>query len=157
MIDIDQPHTGQVSPAQSRDMSYGESRTLIRHRHEGRLAYLSGRGPRSVAINYAVTDDQILFLVPSYNEITQYVPGMRVTLLVDQDGTAPASRPFDTVRIKGTAQLAGTEQASTVERTSFPETWPRGVSTSIIYLPMGEIRGSRREPPSSGSAATGSP
>ena len=158
MPDTDHPHMGQVSLAKSRDMSYGESRMLIRHRRQGRLAYLSGRGPRSVVVNYAVTDDQILFLVPSYNEITQYVPGRKVTLLVDEERTAPVSRRYDTVSVKGIANLAGSKQVSTVQRTNFLETWPRGVTTSIIYLPISEVEGSKRElRPSSSAVTTKSP
>lgn len=139
------PNMGQMSLAKSREMSYGESRMLIQHGHEGRLAYLSGRGARSVVINYAITDDQILFLVPYYNEITQYVPGRQVTLLVDEETTAPVSRQHDTVSVKGIANLAGSKQASTIHRTTFLETWPPGVTTSIICLPISDIEGSSRE------------
>ena len=38
---------------------------------------------RSISLSAVVfTDDQILFLVPAYNEITQYVPGKQVTFQV---------------------------------------------------------------------------
>ena len=136
MAEFDNPQIGQTTLAKSRDMSYGECRTLIHHRHEGRLGYLSGRGARSVVVSYATTDDQILFLVPYYNEITQYAPGREVTLLVDEGMTAPTSRRYDTVSVRGIANLAGPKQASTVHRTNFLEIWPQGVATSIIYLPI---------------------
>lgn len=154
MADIDNPQIRQTTLTRSRDMSYGECRTLIHHRREGRLSYLSGRGARSVVVNYAVTDDQILFLVPYYNEITQYAPGREVTLLVDEEGTAPTARRYDTVSVKGTANLAGSQQASTVHRTNFSEVWPPGVATSIIYLPISEVEGSKRELERSSAAST---
>jgi len=144
IIEIDNLRTGQMTLAKSRDMSCGECRNLVRLYSEGRLAYLSGRGARSVVVTYAVTDDQILFLLPYYNEITQYAPGRQVTLVVDDEETASTSPRYDSVRVSGVAHLAGANQASLVRRTNFSESWPQGVSTSIIYLPIGEIEGSKR-------------
>jgi hypothetical protein len=109
------------------------------------LGYIGGRGPRSVVITYAMTDDQILFLVPAYNEITQYVPGRQVTLQVAGESSGPAPRHYDTVSVTGTANLSWLEQAPLVRRTKFAELWPPAVSTSVICLPMAELEGRKRQ------------
>ena len=49
---------------------------------EGRLSYPTGRCPRAVVVCYAVTDDQVVFLLPEYNEICQYAPGRQITMHV---------------------------------------------------------------------------
>jgi hypothetical protein len=105
---------------------------------------MGGRGPRSVVVTYAVTQDQILFLVPAYNEITQYVPGRQVTLQVPGECCGPAPR-YCTVSVMGTGNLARLEQASIVRRTSFMEFWPPDVSMSVICLPMDQLEGSERQ------------
>ena len=129
----------------TRGMSCGECRIWLDHHSEGRLGYVGGRGPRSVAVSYAVTDDQILFLIPAYNEITQYVPGKQVTFQVAGESSGPAPRYFDTVSVTGTANLPRLEQAPVVRRTNFVELWPPDVTTSVICLSMAELEGSERQ------------
>jgi hypothetical protein len=80
MAEIERPDSGETNVDATRGMSYSECRIWLDHHSEGELGYIGGRGPRSVVGSYAVTEDQILFLVPAYNEITQYVPGKQVTL-----------------------------------------------------------------------------
>ena len=62
-------------PDAPRPLTTGECRRWLQEHHEGRLGYLSGRGPRSVVVSYAVADDEILMRVPDYNDIAQYAPG----------------------------------------------------------------------------------
>jgi hypothetical protein len=112
--------------------------------HSQPAGYIGGRGPRSVVVNYAVTEGQILFLVPAYNEITQYVPGKQVTFQVAGKSSGPAPRYYGTVSVTGTANLPGLEQAPIVRRTNFVELWPPDVTTSVICLPMAKLEGSER-------------
>jgi hypothetical protein len=144
MAAIERRDGGETNAGATRGMSYGECRAWLDHHSEGGLRYIGGRGPRSVVVTYAVTDDQILFLVPAYNEVTQYVPGKQVTLQVSGECGGPAPRYYGTVSVTGTANLPRVEQAPLVRRTNFVELWPPGVSTSVICLPMAELQGSER-------------
>ena len=145
MAEIERRDSGETNVDVALGMSYGECRIWLDHHSEGELRYSGGRGPRSVVVTYAVTDDQILFLVPAYNEVTQYVPGKQVTLQVAGERSGAAPRYYDTVSVTGTANLPRVEQAPIVRRTNFVEVWPPGVSTSVICLPMAELEGSERQ------------
>src|SRR5215210_2710837 len=114
MTEIERPEIGQTKVDDIRGMSYGECCIWLDHHSEGQLGYIGGRGPRSVAVSYAITDDQILFLIPAYNEITQYVPGKQVTFQVSGESSGPAARYYDTVSVTGTANLPRLEQAPMV-------------------------------------------
>ncbi|HET9647325.1 MAG TPA: hypothetical protein VFP34_03735 [Microlunatus sp.] len=145
MADDDPGPLNEPASTTSRDMSYGECRKLMSSRLEGRLGYLSGRGGRSVVVRYAVTDDEIMFLIPDYNEIAQYAPGHRVTLRIDAGRTAATSPRHETMSVTGTAHLADVQQAAAVARTDFSEAWPEGVATWVLCLPIDQIEGRRRE------------
>jgi hypothetical protein len=145
MAEIERPDGGETNVAGTRGMSYGECRMWLDHHSEGQLGYIGGRGARSVVVSYAVTDDQILFLVPAYNEITQYVPGKQVTFQVAGESSGPAPRYYDTVSVTGTANLSRLEQAPIVRSTNFVELWPSDVTTSVICLPMAALEGSERQ------------
>ena len=144
MAEIERRDSGETNVDATRGMSYGECLIWLDHHSEGGLGYIGGRGPRSVVVTYAVTDDQILFLVPAYNEVAQYVPGKQVTLQVAGECGGPA-RYYDRVSVTGTANLPRVDQAPIVRRTSFMEFWPPGVSTSVICLPMAELEGNERQ------------
>jgi hypothetical protein len=144
MAKIEGPNCVGPNVDATRGMSYDECRIWLDHHSEGELGYIGGRGPRSVVVNYAVTEDQILFLVPAYNEITQYVPGKQVTFQVAGKSSGPAARYYGTVSVTGTANLPGLEQAPIVRRTNFVELWPPDVTTSVICLPMAKLEGSER-------------
>jgi hypothetical protein len=145
MAEIERPDSRETNVDDTRGMSYGECRIWLERHSEGQLGYIGGRGARSVVVSYAVTDDQILFLVPAYNEITQYVPGKQVTFQVGGESSGPAPRYYDTVSATGTANLPRPEQAPVVRRTNFVELWPPDVTTSVICLPMAELEGSERQ------------
>jgi nitroimidazol reductase NimA-like FMN-containing flavoprotein (pyridoxamine 5'-phosphate oxidase superfamily) len=145
MAEIERRDSGETGVDDIRDMSYGECRIWLDHHSEGQLGYVGGRGPRSVVVSYAVTDDQILFLVPAYNEITQYVPGKQVTFQVAGESSGPAPRHHDTVSVTGTANPPHLAQAPIVRKTNFVELWPPHVTTSVICLPMTELKGSERQ------------
>ena len=146
MAEIERPARRKANIDGTRAMSYGECRISLDHHSEGQLGYVGGgRRPRSVVVSYAVTDDQILFLVPAYNEITQYVPGKQVTFQVAGESSGPAPRHHDTVSVTGTANPPRLAQAPIVRKTNFVELWPPHVTTSVICLPMAELKGSERQ------------
>jgi hypothetical protein len=145
MPKIERPDTGKTTVDDTRGMSYGECRIWLDHHSEGQLGYIGGRGARSVVVNYSVTDDQILFLVPAYNEITQYVPGKQVTFQVAGESSGPPPRHYDTVSVTGTANVQRLEQTPIVPSTKFVDLWPSDVTTSVICLPMTELEGSERQ------------
>ena len=145
MAEIQRPDSEEPNVDDTRGMSYGECCIWLDHHSEGQLGYIGGRGPRSVVVSYAVTDDQILFLVPAYNEITQYVPGKQVTFQVAGESSGPAPQYYDTVSVTGTANPPRLAQAPIVRRTNFVELWPPDVTTSVICLPMAELKGSERQ------------
>jgi hypothetical protein len=145
MAEIERHDSVKTNVDDARGMSYVECRIWLDHHSEGQLGYIGGRGPRSVVVSYAVTDDQILFLIPAYNEIMQYVPGKQVTFQVAGESSGPAPRYYDTVSVTGTANLPRLEQAPIVRRTNFVEFWPSDVTTSVICLPMGKLEGNERQ------------
>ena len=144
MAEIERRDSGETNVDVALGMSYGECRIWLDHHSEGELRYSGGRGPRSVVVTYAVTDNQILFLVPAYNEITQYVPGKQVTFQVSGESSGPVPRHYDTVRVTGTANLPRLAQAPIVRKTNFVELWPPHMTTSVICLPMAQLEGSER-------------
>ena len=145
MAEIERPDSEETTVDDTRGMSYDECRIWLDHHSEGQLGYIGGRGPRSVVVSHVVTDDQILFLVPAYNEITQYVPGKQVTFQVAGESGGPAPQYYDTVSVTGTANPPRLAQAPIVRRTNFVELWPPDVTTSVICLPMAELKGSERQ------------
>jgi nitroimidazol reductase NimA-like FMN-containing flavoprotein (pyridoxamine 5'-phosphate oxidase superfamily) len=144
-MEIQRPDGRETNVDDTRAMSCGECRSWLDHHSEGQLGYIGGRGPRSIVVSYAVTDDQILFLVPAYNEITQYVPGKQVTFQVAGESSGPGPRYYDTVSVTGPANVPRLEQTPIVRRTNFVELWPPDVTTSVICLPMAELEGSERQ------------
>jgi hypothetical protein len=123
----------------ARALSTGECRDWLVRNREGRLSYESGRGSRSVVVPYAITGDQVMLRFPDFNEIVQYAPGERVRLDVD----GPAARPgdYDAVSVTATAQLAGRRDARAMRLTQFEESWPAGVTTSVICVPLLNVLG----------------
>jgi len=129
----------QRTSRQTRQLSTGECRDWLTSHHEGRLAYQTGRGPRSVVVNYAVTERHIMFRLPDYNDIVHYAPGERVTLEVE--GVDAPVRAFESVSVTGQAQLAPGDDPAALTEAVFEEQWPAGVSTSVICLPITEMVG----------------
>lgn len=135
---LERHHATTPHPA-SRPMSAEECRLWLRSHHEGRLRYLSGRGPRSVVVNYAVAPGRIILHVPDYNDIAHYAPRTRVTLEVD-GRVAPnaAAERRDSVLVTGVAVL---DEASAPTPTLDTERWPADMATAWISLPMTTVDG----------------
>jgi hypothetical protein len=90
-----------------------------------------------VVVLYAVADGRILMRLPDYNDIVHYAPGAQVTLEVA--GAVTPTGDLGTMTVTGTAQLVGSELDMENEAV-FVEPWPAGVSTSIIGLPIDDVR-----------------
>jgi hypothetical protein len=131
-----------------RRMSASECCTWLRQHHEGRLSYLSGRGPQSVVVSYVVAGDQILLQIPEYNEIAQYAPGAEVTLAVDRKvEPTSAIQPvvtIDMVSVTGTAALAAGANPPPAAAGGFGESWPAGIKISLLSLPLTQVHGFER-------------
>jgi hypothetical protein len=122
--------------AHQRRLSSNECRAWVSSHREGRLGYLSGRGPRSVVVSYAVAGDSVVVELPDYNDAAHYAPGTRVHL--DVEGPAVTRR--DAVRVTGTAVLADQTQAASVAAER-PREWPADIRTSLICLALREVEG----------------
>jgi len=96
-LDVDGVPLGSVV----RVCSAARCRRFLRGSAEGRLSYLTGRGPVTLVVPYLVADlDSLLIPVAPFNEARQYVPGRTVTLEVR--GTSAEFTQW-VVRVSGTA------------------------------------------------------
>ena len=125
-----------------RRLSAGECRSWLEQHQEGRLGYLSGRGPRSVVVSYSVVGDRILVQVPDYNDIAQYAPGAWITFAVD--GEVKHTSAIKEVSVSGTARHGNRNDGAPVDTVQFDESWPAAVKTSVITLPLTQMEGVRR-------------
>src|SRR6478735_9988656 len=105
----------------SRRLSGTECRSWLGERSRGRLGHQTGRGPRAVVVNYAVTDDQVVFRLPEYNEICQYAPGREITLNVSC--VCASSRTEVVVTGVG---FVPDQQADLLKCVALVEEWPAG-------------------------------
>ena len=128
----------EIAGALRRQLTNVECRSWLNGRHEGRLGHQTGRGARSVVVNYAVTDDQLLFRLPEYNEICQYAQGRQITMSV---GDVSADDPSTEVVVTGVGYLDD-DQACGAGGSDLTERWPAGVSTHLIGLDLADIHGS---------------
>ena len=131
-------------------LSAQECWSRLRRLREGRLGYLSGRGPRHVVIPYAVRDRAVVLRLPGYHEAAQYVTGSPVTFdVVERVGSGTAER----VRVAGRARL-GEPDPGVVE--ALPdEHWPANLRSWLVWLDVDEVSGeservSRRTAPAAG-------
>jgi hypothetical protein len=133
-------------PDAPRPLTPKECRRWLEEHHEGRLGYLSGRGPRSVVVSYAVADHQILMRVPDYNDIAPYAPGAQVTLAVDGglEPGPPGEAAIEEVSVTGTAAYADPAQQPPVDTDQFAESWPTGIKISVDSLPLTQLSGVER-------------
>ena len=119
-----------VPASSGQRVSRKDRRRLSRHR-EGHLHYQTGRGPRCLAVTYAVADDYVLLRLPEYNDLGHYAPGRPVVLEVPD--------PHHGLQVEGVAQVAGPEHTELIDRTRFPEPVPTGVASRVICLPLAAV------------------
>lgn len=121
-----------------RQLSHRECREWLTTHGEGRLGYTTGRGVRSVVVSYCISGEQIVVRLPDYNDIVQYAPGSEVIFEVeDQTDTVPG---YETVSVSGTAELTQDEDEQ-FDNIDFAESWPDGIATSLVYLPLTAVEG----------------
>ena len=127
----------QQQPARAGPLTAVECQSWLGTHAEGRLGYLSGRGPRWVVVSYTLAPDGTIELrIPEFNEIGQYAPGERVTFEVD-GVTGPGER--QTLRVRGRAHLR-TGRTPAVQAGETGERWPAGVHASIVVLHIDEVQ-----------------
>jgi hypothetical protein len=123
--------------ARSRAMTTEECRSWLTSHVEGRLGYLSGRGPRHVVIAYALDGQAILMRIPDYNEMAHYVPGRWVTL--DVTGFT-ADDAIEQVRVTGHASVCDDTDAGNLSRLP-DQGWPDDLSTVLVSVPLQMMSG----------------
>jgi hypothetical protein len=129
------------SPVAERRLSLsGCCAVLDRHR-EGRMFYQSGRGPRAVVVTYALDGDGVLVRLPSYNELLQYSRDAETTLEVDEV-CSPSGRSA-TVLVTGRPHICCPRSTAL----NCLEHWPHGVPTTVLKLPLTDVRGSEHPAP----------
>jgi hypothetical protein len=100
---------------------------------------LTGRGPRCVAVNYAVHGDEIVLRVPEFNEICQYAPGCEVCLVIDE--MVAADSEWVEVTASGVASVVDHCEHTSRERDDLDEVWPSGLTASTLRVPIAELHG----------------
>ena len=111
------------------------------------FGYLSGRGQRAVVVSYSIAGAMILVRVPDYNDIAQYAPGAAVSLAVEgaAESTSAGGLATSEVMVTGTAAHADEETIRPPADTEpFEESWPIGIMTSVVVLPLTNMEGVRR-------------
>ena len=127
----------QQQPACAGPVTAAECHSWLGTHTEGRLGYLSGRGPRWVVVSYTMAGDGTVVLrIPEFNEIGQYAPGEQVTLEVD--GLTVPGEP-QTLRVRGRADFR-TGLTPAVEAGEKDERWPAGVHASLVVLHIDEVQ-----------------
>lgn len=114
--------------ASSRHLVSSEDRLRLSQHQEGHLHYQTGRGPRSLAVTFAVAGDYVLLRLPEYNDLGHYAPGRPVVLDVPD--------PDHGLQLEGVAQVAGPRLEALIKQTRFPEPVPAGVAARVICLPL---------------------
>ncbi len=102
---------------------------------EARLGFDTGRGRRSVVVTYTAGVDEILLVLPEYHPATGYVVGSSVTLEVE---AARSDGRWECVRASGVAY--GSDGASS-EPHPRGASWPSGVATHAVRVPLDRVEG----------------
>jgi hypothetical protein len=118
-----------------RRLDLAECRAWIVGHDEARLGFDTGRGHRSVVVAYVVGTDEILLLLPEYHPATGYLADAQVTL--DVEGV-PAEGSWSTVRASGLAYLGLASDTAVHPRGA---SWPPGVATHTVHVPLAQVEG----------------
>jgi hypothetical protein len=121
-----------------RKLSAAECHAWLASHDEGRLSYLSGRGPRSVAVLYELANDNVVMRLPDYHDAAHYAPGTDVRL--DVEGVTDAG--LDAVRVTGRAVLSRRAPMSAPEGAGVDlDKNASMVKTSVVCLPISHVEG----------------
>ena len=113
-----------------------ECEAWIADHGEARLGFDTGRGRRSVVVAYAVGADEVLLLLPEYHPATGYVLGAPVTLDVE---AARTDGRWESVRASGVAYGVDQDDAEPFEPRG--ASWPSGVATHAVHVPLDRLEG----------------
>jgi len=113
------------------------------------MSYQSGRGPRAVVVTYALDGDGVLVRLPSYNELLQYSLDVETTLEVDE--VCSPSGCSATVLVTGKPHICCPRSTAL----HCLEHWPHGVPTTVLRLPLTDVRGSEHPAPRPLDAGSG--
>ena len=94
-----------------------------------------------MVVRFAVTDDQVVFRLPEYNEICQYAPGRQITVNISY--VCASTRTCTEVVVTGVGFVPD-HQANLLEAVDLVEDWPPGVSTHLICLDLAVVEGTQR-------------
>ena len=125
-------------PMPERRLSAAECHAWLSSHDEGRLSYLSGRGPRSVVVLYELANDEVVLRLPDYHDAAHYAPETEVRL--DVEGVGNAGR--EAVRVVGRAVLADRAPTAAPDGigSEFHDEASR-VATSVVCLPLSHVEG----------------
>ena len=130
-------------PVPERRLSAVECHAWLSSHDEGRLSYLSGRGPRSVVVLYELANDEVVMRLPDYHDAAHYAPGTEVRL--DVEGVGNAS--LEAVRVVGRAVLADPTPTAAPDGIcpEFHDETSK-VATSVVCLPLSHVEGYETDP-----------
>ena len=129
---------GRRIPVPERRLSAAECHAWLSSHDEGRLSYLSGRGPRSVVVLYELENDEVVMRLPDYHDAAHYAPGTEVRLDVEGAGNAGP----DAVRVVGRAVVADPAPTAAPDGIGpeFHDEASKG-ATSVVCLPLSHVEG----------------
>lgn len=112
----------------------GAAWNLVRSRREGRLHFLSGRGPRAVVVPYATTDTAVVIELPAYNDALPYLEGSVVDVEVsDQDDDG---RQWS-VQVSGCPRPTSTDPS----QSDVIRQWPSALSSRRFLIHADQVNG----------------
>jgi hypothetical protein len=119
-----------------RRLSAPECWSRLRQHSEGRLGYLSGRGPRQVVVPYTVWDRRVVLRLPEYHEAARYLTDRPVTFaVVERVGRHAAER----VEVVARARLSEAEGG--VLSALPDEHWPVDLPSRLVWLDVDDVSG----------------
>ena len=119
-----------------RRLSAPECWSRLRRHSEGRLGYLSGRGPRQVVVPYAVWDRTVVLRLPEYHEAARYLTDRPVTFAVVE---RIDRRTAERVEVVARARLFEAEGG--VLSALPDEHWPVDLPNRLVWLEVDEVQG----------------
>ncbi len=148
---------GDAAP--TRDLASRAGPAWLAEQHEGRLGYLSGCGPRSVVVRFAVCGDSVVIRLPEYHQALGYASDRQVCLQVD--GASGSARGRTSLEVHGKARRADGERITAGATEALGECWPDGVRTHQLVLPLTEValryETGPAEPPVAGTTSAPGP
>ena len=126
-----------------RRLSAAECRAWLSSHDEGRLSYLSGRGPRSVVVLYELANDKVVMRLPDCHDAAHYAPGTEVRLDVEGVGNAG----LEAVRVEGRAVLADRAPTAAPDGIGpeFNDETSKG-AISVVCVPLSHLEGYETDP-----------